>query len=182
MEFSGFTEKLHLLMATVFSEMQNPVFREDRFVSLKKGLQLDIQKLMNDQLYLTSFRRLSKILKYKFYDVEDIQEHLDDIHFDELVDYYSEIKREFKMRSLFVGNIKNTTAMGISNFIIHQGELKDVFPEQLYQEHILKLEKKKAIVYREINSNLEDTNHVILNYYQVGPRNIYDYTRLILIS
>jgi len=78
------------------------------------------------------------------------------------------------MKSLYVGNILEKTALKINDNVEYKLGYSPEDPSLLYSDSILDLSDKVAYVIRSWNQNPNDSNNAIFNYYQIGPLSLYD--------
>jgi len=130
---------------------------------------------------------LHKILRKNYLSNKEILSFLNEITVQDLKVFLNKIFENFELNILFVGNILPSEANDLSTKITKTILGKYYAHNQqtstnLQNTSILNVSEKFNSVFLMNNSNSDDENSAIINYYQIGERNDADYVKSVVIS
>ena len=183
-QFSGFSEKIPLLMQNlmnfkeIFSGMQEEEFsiHLDEIRGFYKNLN-KAQSLQQLQKYL------HKVLRKSFLSNPEIIEYLSQITLKDVQNFMNEkFFNNFELSILFVGNILPLEAEELAQKI--SNSFPDNTPHKFTRQNtsILNVTNEINSVLLKNNSNSDDENNAVINYYQIGQREDLGYVKAMVLS
>ena len=188
-QINGFSDKVSILVQKLFENFEN-------FFEKMTGVDFDAhlsdiknyyENLNKAQALQQLQKHLQKILRKNYLCNKEILNYLETISFDDLKQFMVKVFDNYKMNMLFVGNIlpseANELAYNITNNMPNKSYPHNILTNTTYKKaSILNITDKFNSVFVANNSNVDDENNAIINYYQIGERNDANYVKSVVIS
>eukprot|EP01017_Pseudomicrothorax_dubius_P027431 TRINITY_DN3162_c0_g1_i4.p1 TRINITY_DN3162_c0_g1~~TRINITY_DN3162_c0_g1_i4.p1 ORF type:complete len:650 (-),score=169.94 TRINITY_DN3162_c0_g1_i4:118-2067(-) len=170
--FSGFRDRLSLLVETVSSRLGNlsEHLTEENFAFSKEKAISTLEAKTEQHLYKKVAAFLGKSLRKRAFLDEELLVAVRELTFNETAEFAKGIFERGGVKAICIGEVRDTEARGVVTTLLRgigigQGDLSSTGGEE-----VLKLQGR-SVVYRNWNPNPDDLNHLALNYYQIGARN-----------
>jgi secreted Zn-dependent insulinase-like peptidase len=179
---------------TVLTRLRDIPQRMDKslFNLVKENLIKGLKTSDQDHLYKKASGLLNRALRQYSFLSSEILSQVEKINFEDVQNYSSSLVSQIvSFRSLYVGNVhKGEVGPMIDNVLdtLNLSRLRDqpdddetaVRPDFLI-DAVVEIPQKTAVIYKGNNTNMQDTNGLIVNYYQVGVRNYTIFSSLVLL-
>ena len=180
--FQGFHDKLPDFVRSFVDKLKNTTFEESEYNAVK--MLYFLQDLMGssgiqpmDQAEGQPLEQAEYILKYALHgpNKASYSEYLKNSDYNAVLRTLNTFKQSTKLKALFFGNIlqndvNNMMSLLQNNFPFLDENTLNYTRTCVYDnnEHTTKIPDDVTLVYRAQNTNLDDSNHAIINYYQYG--------------
>ena len=188
-QINGFSDKLGLLVQTVFEHFCSffEKMTEEQFQNHVSDIRIFYENLNKAQSLQQLQKYLNKILRKNYLSNKEILKYLEEVSLEDVKKFIEKMFKNYELNILFVGNILPEEATelsyNITNIFLSKYYLNNVQKKSTLQNtSILNISRKFNSVFQTNNSNLDDENNAIINYYQIGKRNDLDYVKSVVIS
>ena len=131
--------------------------------------------MTNSKVFENGIFKLKEILQKNAFSQDKIKEELENLTFTSILKFKEKFITKLFIKALFIGNILK---QNVTNFVNKTLNFEfSPSKNDIYSEQLIDL-RKKSLSYRIINSK---KNHLIINYYQIGKREIRNFTKLFFI-
>ena len=179
-KLTGFSDKIDKIMEYFFKILKNMPIQEDLFVNILEEIKRDYALELEDHSPIKKSKTLlQKILRKRFYTVEKLEETLNLINFQEIESFNARFLEKGRLKSLFIGNLLNSTALQIMQNGINILNISEITgQDEAYSEKILNI-SRKSLLFQIKSTNIKSP--FLMNYYQYGIKDITNLTKLFLI-
>lgn len=188
-QIGGFSDKVFLMIDRILENLVNALETLD-----EEGFQMNLLDVKNYYENLNKAqslqqlqKHLNKILKKDYISNLEALKYLENLSLKDLKEFMMKIFKNYQLKILYVGNILASEAeevtLNITKNMLNGSYFKNL--EAITSEKnisILNITEKYNSVFVFNNSNIDDENNAIINYYQIGERNDADYVKSLVIS
>ena len=182
----GYSSEIILLIETALEGFRDLKFDQKNFDVIKEHLHIKIQDFSKEQPFTQASRWITQLLTENAPTVEMTQSLISNLTVKSLEALHENMVREPFIKALILGNAMEPTGERISKRIqeIFEKSKKtswENFKKKSSQDKVRIIPNDKSLVFRAYNSNPEDKNNALVNYYQVGPKSLSATLELLMI-
>lgn len=183
-QFSGFSERIPLLMRNIMNFNEIFVGMQEEEFSIHLDEIMGFYKNLNKAQSLQQLQKhLHKVLRKSFLSNKEIIEYLNQITLKDIQNFMNEkFLNNHELTILFVGNILPCEAEELAQNISNSFPVNN--PQNFSRQNtsILNVTNQINSVLLRNNSNPDDENNAVINYYQIGQREDSDYVKAMVLS
>ncbi|KAI0218007.1 Nardilysin [Lamellibrachia satsuma] len=173
-KLNGFNHKLSKLFETIIDYIASFSVTDEMFVAMKEQLQKTYNNSYLRPSRLVTDVRLS-LLQSPYWMALDKQQFLQVVSKQMLIGYVQQLTGLVFVEGLIQGNITSKEAHELESYMLKQLKCKPLSQQLLPELRIVSLPVGETCA-RIQSFNQDDSNSVIVNYYQFGTANLRDYT------
>ncbi|KAK2169696.1 hypothetical protein NP493_1179g00008 [Ridgeia piscesae] len=173
-KLNGFNHKLPKLFETIIDYIASFTVTDDMFEAMKEQLQKTYSNSYLRPSRLVTDIRLS-LLQSPYWMALDKQQFLTVVTKQMLIGYVHQLTGLVFVEGLIQGNITYKEALQLEAYLLKQLKCKPLSKQLLPELRIVSMPIGETCA-RVKSFNQDDSNSVIINYYQFGTANLRDYT------
>ncbi|CAG8443312.1 16769_t:CDS:10 [Funneliformis mosseae] len=164
----GFNDKLQVLLEKIVIKIKNFQADPERFLLMKERRQRSYKNSLLIEPYQQSMYYMKYLTQDKAWTNEEKLEALQDIKYEDIKTFYSELLNKLYIESLIHGNIFKDDAIKIIERVEEILQPKALIPSQLIGHRNVIIPQGKRFIYQRSVINLEEYNSAIYYYIQIG--------------
>ncbi|XP_037810382.1 nardilysin-like [Lucilia sericata] len=170
----GFNEKLHLVVEIMMKALISTKDRldEKQLEIFKKQLQKNFyNSLLKPEVVNINLHGF--MLKENFWLLNEKYKYISDISLEDIQTFAKEFTQEIYVQALIQGNLQQKTAFKVLDTVMEQLNCGKIKERSLMDDRGIEIPLgSHHILCRNLNP--KDCNTVVANYYQIGPRTLYN--------
>lgn len=170
-KLNGYRDKNDQIIIEMIKMFQNISINPDEFTQAKSTVEKELTNEKMQAISKTGRTLLKKILLSKYYTNDQLLQVFPKIDISNFTQFYQKFLDTMKLEMLIYGDFPTTSLTIFKNAFSELEKKIENNTLGSYEEQILNMSGKNFI-FKEINGNNEDPNHLMLNYYQIGTHDV----------
>ena len=171
LKLNGFRDKNDQIIIEMLKMFQNIEIKPDEFAQAMSTVEKDISNEKVLAISKTGRTLLKKILLSKYYTNDQLLKVFPEIDLSNFTQFYQKFLSTMKLEMLLYGDFPTASLSTFKNVFSELEKKLENNTLGSYEEKVLNMSGKNFVL-KEINENVEDPNHLLLNYYQIGTHDV----------